>query len=154
MKLYIDLCAKFINRLNNYTKLVRRKIIANQVKDLLSTVSSSRLSEEDATTFRTNFDKCFLALYPTFKTELNSLLTDDGQLDDPGEDKLSNEQRIYALIRLGVKESSEIASVLFFSPQTIYNYRSSVKKKAKNKEDFDGEVGKICVSSSGPQPGA
>lgn len=154
VKLYIDLCAKFINRLNNYTKLVRRKIIANQVKDLLSTVSSSRLSEEDATTFRTNFDKCFLALYPTFKTELNSLLTDDGQLDDPGEDKLSNEQRIYALIRLGVKESSEIASVLFFSPQTIYNYRSSVKKKAKDKEDFDGEVGKICVSSSGPQPGA
>lgn len=154
VKLYIDLCAKFINRLNNYTKLVRRKIIANQVKDLLSTVSSSRLSEEDATTFRTNFDKCFLALYPTFKTELNSLLTDDGQLDDPGEDKLSNEQRIYALIRLGVKESSEIASVLFFSPQTIYNYRSSVKKKAKNKEDFDGEVSKICVSSSGPQPGA
>lgn len=154
VKLYIDLCAKFINRLNNYTKLVRRKIIANQVKDLLSTVSSSRLSEEDATTFRTNFDKCFLALYPTFKTELNSLLTDDGQLDDPGEDKLSNEQRIYALIRLGVKESSEIASVLFFSPQTIYNYRSSVKKKAKDKEDFDGEVGKICVSSSGPQPSA
>lgn len=149
VKLYIDLCAKFINRLNNYTKLVKRKIIANQVKELLSTVSSSRLSEEDATTFRTNFDKCFLALYPTFKTELNGLLTDDGQLDDPGEDKLSNEQRIYALIRLGVKESSEIASVLFFSPQTIYNYRSSVKKKAKDKEDFDTEVGKICVSSSG-----
>ena len=154
VKLYIDLCAKFINRLNNYTKLVRRKIIANQVKDLLSTVSSSRLSEEDATIFRTNFDKCFLALYPTFKTELNSLLTDDGQLDDPGEDKLSNEQRIYALIRLGVKESSEIASVLFFSPQTIYNYRSSVKKKAKNKEDFDGEVGKICVNASDMQHGA
>lgn len=154
VKLYIDLCAKFINRLNNYTKLVRRKIIANQVKELLSTVSSSRLSEEDATTFRTNFDKCFLALYPTFKTELNGLLTDDGQLDDPGEDKLSNEQRIYALIRLGVKESSEIASVLFFSPQTIYNYRSYVKKKAKDKEDFDTQVGKICVSSSGVLPGA
>ena len=154
VKLYIDLCAKFINRLNNYTKLVRRKIIANQVKDLLSTVSSSRLSEEDATIFRTNFDKCFLALYPTFKTELNSLLTDDGQLDDPGEDKLSNEQRIYALIRLGVKESSEIASVLFFSPQTIYNYRSAVKKKAKNKEDFDAEVGKICVNASDMQHGA
>lgn len=152
VKLYIDLCAKFINRLNNYTKLVKRKIIANQVKELLSTVSSSRLSEEDATTFRTNFDKCFLALYPTFKTELNGLLTDDGQLDDPGEDKLSNEQRIYALIRLGVKESSEIASVLFFSPQTIYNYRSSVKKKAKDKENFDTEVGKICVSSSGVLP--
>ena len=117
-------------------------------------MSSSRLSEEDATIFRTNFDKCFLALYPTFKTELNSLLTDDGQLDDPGEDKLSNEQRIYALIRLGVKESSEIASVLFFSPQTIYNYRSAVKKKAKNKEDFDAEVGKICVNASDMQHGA
>jgi len=27
-------------------------------------------------------------------------------------------------------------------------------KSGKDKEDFDGEVGKICVSSSGPQPGA
>ena len=49
-----------------------------------------------------------------------------------------------ALIRLGVKESAEIADLLFYSPQTIYNYRSVLKGKAINKETFEEEVMKLC----------
>ncbi len=58
---------------------------------------------------------------------------------------MTTEQRIYALIRLGVQESSEIASLLFYSPQTIYNYRSTVKNKAKNKESFEDDVQNLCT---------
>ena len=49
-----------------------------------------------------------------------------------------------ALIRLGVKESAEIADLLFYSPQTIYNYRSALKAKAINKTNFEAEVSKLC----------
>ena len=59
-------------------------------------------------------------------------------------DGLTTEQRIMALIRLGVKESSEIADLLFYSPQTIYNYRSVLKGKAVNKETFEEEVMTLC----------
>ncbi|MDN5554928.1 DUF6377 domain-containing protein [Prevotella sp.] len=146
-KLYIDLCAKYIDRLSKYQNLVKRKIKANQVNELLSTISSSRLSEENAKTFTNRFDKAFLDLYPTFIDEFNSLLI-DGQSkkkEKMPKNSMTNEQRIYALIRLGVQESSEIASLLFYSPQTIYNYRSAVKNRAKNKDTFDDDVQNLCT---------
>ena len=143
-KLYIDLCAKYIARLKKQQTLVKRKIKANQITELLSQLSSERLSEEDATTFLSRFDKAFLDLYPDFTEELNSLLLPEGQIQSKSTDELTTEQRIMALIRLGVKESAEIADLLFYSPQTIYNYRSVLKGKAINKETFEEEVMKLC----------
>lgn len=143
-KLYIDLCAKYIARLKKQQTLVKRKIKANQTTELLSQLSSERLSEEDAATFLSRFDKAFLDLYPDFTEELNSLLLPEGQIQNKSTDELTTEQRIMALIRLGVKESAEIADLLFYSPQTIYNYRSVLKGKAINKETFEEEVMKLC----------
>jgi len=143
-KLYIDLCAKYIARLKKQQTLVKRKIKANQITELLSQLSSERLSEEDAATFLSRFDKAFLDLYPDFTEELNSLLLPEGQIQNKSTDELTTEQRIMALIRLGVKESAEIADLLFYSPQTIYNYRSVLKGKAIKKETFEEEVMKLC----------
>ncbi|MBF1636672.1 MAG: hypothetical protein HXO44_08130 [Prevotella sp.] len=143
-KLYIDLCAKYIARLKKQQTLVKRKIKANQITELLSQLSSERLSEEDAATFLSRFDKAFLDLYPDFTEELNSLLLPEGQIQNKSTDELTTEQRIMALIRLGVKESAEIADLLFYSPQTIYNYRSVLKGKAVNKGTFEEEVMTLC----------
>jgi hypothetical protein len=139
-KLYIDLCAQYIKKLTNYKNLVLRKIKANQTQELLSTLSSDRLSEEDAATFRNRFDKAFLDLYPNFVKELNQLILPEHRIQQPDDHSMTNDQRIYALIRLGVKDSSEIASLLFYSSQTIYNYRSRVKNWAINKDTFDEDV--------------
>ena len=143
-KLYIDLCAKYISRLKRQQTLVKRKIKANQTSELLSQLSSERLSEEDAATFLSRFDKAFLDLYPTFTKELNALLKADCQIKNTHSNELTTDQRIMALIRLGVKESAEIADLLFYSPQTIYNYRSALKAKAIDKTNFEAEVSKLC----------
>lgn len=151
-KLYIDLCAKYIARLKKQQTLVKRKIKANQTSELLSQLSSERLSEEDAATFLSRFDKAFLDLYPGFIEKLNNLLVPEGRIQNKSTDELTTEQRIMALIRLGVKESAEIADLLFYSPQTIYNYRSVLKGKAINKENFEEEVMKLCrvIGKSNP----
>lgn len=151
-KLYIDLCAKYIARLKKQQTLVKRKIKANQTSELLSQLSSERLSEEDAATFLSRFDKAFLDLYPDFTEDLNNLLVPEGRIQNKSTDELTTEQRIMALIRLGVKESAEIADLLFYSPQTIYNYRSVLKGKAINKENFEEEVMKLCrvIGKSNP----
>ena len=151
-KLYIDLCAKYIARLKKQQTLVKRKIKANQTSELLSQLSSERLSEEDAATFLSRFDKAFLDLYPGFTEDLNNLLVSEGRIQNKSTDELTTEQRIMALIRLGVKESAEIADLLFYSPQTIYNYRSVLKGKAINKENFEEEVMKLCrvIGKSNP----
>lgn len=144
-KLYIDLCAQYIDKLSKFEILVQRKIKANQIKDLLNMVSSTRLPEEDAATFLHRFDRAFLNLYPSFVREFNTLLLDEEQVEQKHADMLTTELRMYALMRLGVTESSEIAALLFYTPRTIYNYRSAFKNKAKNRDTFEDEVMKLCT---------
>ncbi len=144
LHLYMDLCALYIDKLNNYRTLVVRKLKAHQTDSLLRSANSSRLSEQEASEFYTRFDKAFLELFPTFITEFNGLLREECKIEVPENGKLSTELRIYALIRLGVKESVEIATLLFYSPQTIYNYRSSMKKRAIKGDTLDEDVAKLC----------
>jgi len=145
VQLYIGLCSRYINRLKKQQMLVKRKIKANQAQELLSQLSSERLSEEDAVTFLSRFDRACLDLYPTFPQELNTLLQPNSKILLSSTNGMTTEQRIMALVRLGVNESSEIANLLFYSPQTIYNYRSAIKTKAYCKETFEAEVARLCT---------
>ncbi len=143
-KIYIELCAKYIDRLSKFQTLVKRKIKANQAAELLTNISSSRLSEEDAAVFLNKFDKAFLDLYPTFIEEFNSLLQEGQQVVIKQEGQMTPELRIFALVRLGIHDSSDIASLLFYSLQTIYNYRSAIKNRAVNRDTFEEDVTKLC----------
>lgn len=145
VKLYIGLCSRFINRLKKQQTLVKRKIKANQAQELLTQLSSDRLSEEDAIIFLSRFDKAFLDLYPTFPAELNALLRPEGQIFQVDKHTMTTEQRIMALVRLGVTESAEIANLLFYSSQTIYNYRSAIRSKALDKANFEQQVAQLCT---------
>jgi hypothetical protein len=143
--IYIDLCAKYIDKLGRYQTLVKRKIKANQAQELLQTISSTRISEEDAATFLNRFDKAFLELYPSFVDDFNALLQEDGRIRLKTPNTLTTELRTFALIRLGVKNTTDIAGLLFLSTQTIYNCRSTTKSKAINKDTFDEDVQKLCT---------
>lgn len=144
-KLYIDLCAKYIDKMAKFQVMVQRKIKANQINELMSYVSSPRFNDEDADTFMKRFDEAFLNLYPSFVTEFNALLKEDEQVITKNPHSLTTELRIFALIRLGVKESSEIAALLYYTPRTIYNYRSSFKNKALDRESFEERVCMLCT---------
>ena len=62
----------------------------------------------------------------------------------PEEGRLNTELRIFALIRLGVSDVNQIADFLRCSPQTIYNYKSKIKKAALNGGDnFEETVRKL-----------
>lgn len=143
--IYIDLCAKYIDKLGRYQTLVKRKIKANQAQELLQTISSTRISEEDAAWFLNRFDKAFLELYPSFVDDFNALLQEDGRIRLKTPNTLTTELRTFALIRLGVKNTTDIAGLLFLSTQTIYNCRSTTKSKAINKDTFDEDVQKLCT---------
>lgn len=144
MRLFMDISAVYIRKLMEYRKLVSRKIKANQTADLLKTINSYKLAEEEATTFYTRFDRAFTELYPGFVDELNSLLLPEGRIAQPSPNTLTTEARIYALMRLGVTESQEIATLLFYSTQTIYNYKSAMRARAVNRETFDEDINRLC----------
>lgn len=144
MRLFMDISAVYIRKLIEYRKLVSRKIKANQTADLLKTINSYRLAEEEATTFYTRFDRAFIELYPGFVDELNGLLLPEAKIVLPSPNSLTTEVRIYALMRLGVTDSQEIATLLFYSTQTIYNYKSAMRTRAINRDTFDEDINRLC----------
>ena len=144
VSLFLDLCASYIDKLNKYQDLVKRKVKAKQIDDLLKLANNSKMSDVDAKQFFVNFDTAFITLYPNFVSEFNKLLKDDERIVPDKNEILNTELRIFALIRLGIKDSSRIATLLFYSPQTIYNYRSSVKNRAKNRDSFEDDVKNLC----------
>ena len=141
---FIMLCYQYIERLENQRKLVIRKIKTNQQKELLSILSSSKRSTEESQNFLSQFDKIFLSLYPSFVKELNTLLTPEAQIQLKEVNELTPSLRVAALVRLGVTESPKIAGILSYSLQTIYNYRSTLKNSAIDKDHFEENLQKLC----------
>ena len=141
---FIMLCYQYIERLDSQRKLVIRKIKANQQNELLSTLSSSKRGTEESLNFFSQFDKIFLSLYPSFVNELNSLLIPEAQIELKEDNELTPSLRVAALVRLGVTESPKIAGILSYSLQTIYNYRSTLKNSAIDKEHFEENLQKLC----------
>ena len=141
---FIMLCYQYIERLESQRKLVIRKIKANQQNELLSILSSSKRGTEESQNFFSQFDKIFLSLYPSFVNELNSLLIPEAQIELKEDNELTPTLRVAALVRLGVTESPKIAGILSYSLQTIYNYRSTLKNSAIDKEHFEENLQKVC----------
>lgn len=144
LRLFMDISAAYISKLADYRKLVSRKIKANQAADLLKSLNTHKLEEEETQMFYNRFDKAFMELYPGFVTELNKLLLPESQLEVPTTHTLTTETRIYALMRLGVTDSQEIATLLHYSTQTIYNYKSGMRAKAINRDTFESDVNRLC----------
>ena len=100
--------------------------------------------EAELKNFYKTFDTSFLSLYPTFVEDLNALLTEEGRIVVKEGGLLNTELRIFALIKLGITQSSHIASLLRYSVNTIYNYRAQVKNAAlSDRENFEDNVRKI-----------
>lgn len=138
---FMNQCAIYINKLDEYRKNVNRKIKTGQVDELYK--SSSRPFEKELERLYANFDKAFLELYPHFVEEFNSLLIPDEQYR-LGKDQLNTELRIFALIRLGITDVGQIAVFLHYSVQTIYNYKSKVKRMSiLDSNLFEEEVKKL-----------
>jgi hypothetical protein len=86
--------------------------------------------EAELKNFYKTFDTSFLSLYPSFVEDLNSLLKPENRIVLKEGEQLNTELRIFALIKLGITQSSHIASLLRYSVNTIYNYRAQVKNAA------------------------
>ncbi len=144
LRLFLDMSALYIGKLDGLRKTVSRSIKAGQTNELLHKLNRVRVVEEEAATFYNRFDRAFLLLYPDFVDNLNGLLRDDEQVRPPSPQSLTAELRIFALMRLGVTASAEIATLLFYSTQTIYNYKSAMKAKAKSRDTFEEDVNRLC----------
>lgn len=135
---FMRLCSIYIDE----TESLRRKIAkALKVKDLSVLEAQVKKGNKDFEEFYNMFDSAFLKLFPHFVDDFNALLSPGHRIVLDSQDHLNTTIRIFALIRLGIKDSSKIAEFLHCSVNTIYNYRAQVKNGAiGNRELFEQNV--------------
>lgn len=139
---YMDQCSTYLDKMDLYRRSLNKIAAAGRVEELYKAIKSSQFIDEELKEFYANFDMTFLQLFPNFVEEFNALLTEPMQ-PKPGE-LLNTELRIFALIRLGITDSTKIAQFLRYSVTTIYNYRTRVRNKALGERDeFETKVMQI-----------
>ena len=145
VSLFMDLCAAYIGKLNRFQSTVMLKIKARQFDDLLRVANNNaRPSDAELKELFFNFDSAFLRLYPDFILKFNDLLDPDKAIIPKNNELLNTDLRIFALIRMGIKDSTKIATLLFYSPQTIFNHRTQVRNRALNRDTFESDLMNIC----------
>jgi hypothetical protein len=144
MAQFFELCSAYIDKLDNTRKGILKKVSNNQIDDLTKELKSQDFIKTELDDLYHNFDVIFLNLYPTFIQEFNSLLKPEERLTLKQDELLNSELRIFALIRLGISDSTKIARFLRYSLRTVYNYRVKVRNKVLGtKEDFDEQIKEI-----------
>jgi tetratricopeptide (TPR) repeat protein len=140
---FFDVISKYILKLEKIKRNTERKVKAQNYEELIQIVNEIDIKQERHNLFYT-FDNTFLKLFPNFITRFNSMLKPEDQIWPKHNEVLNTNLRIFALLRLGIKDNQTIANILESSVSTIYTYRKRVKSKVLiNGEDFENKIMEI-----------
>ena len=140
---FMNLCSSYIESLEDYNRMSKRKITAGQTEELLAYIKSGKIIEEQRHKFYDVFDDAFLHIFPNYIADVNKLLQPDKQIVTPSSNVLTTELRVLALSRLGIEDASIIARFLGISTNTIYTYRNKLRTRAIDRTTFEEEARKI-----------
>ncbi|MBQ3926193.1 MAG: hypothetical protein II706_04285 [Bacteroidaceae bacterium] len=139
--LFLDRCQKYLSALEKYRKSLLKLAKSNQQSELMKKLKDDALIEAEQEKLYADFDEAFLDLHPNFVEKFNALLHPEERIIPKRHERLNTELRIFALIRLGVTDTAQIAQFLDYSMPTIYNYRSRIRNKSiYSKEEFDKKL--------------
>ncbi len=134
---------EYLDKVDNLLVKLHRKLKARQYDDLYLLHKEFNIKSERENMF-TSFDQSFFKLFPNFLEEYNKLFNAEDQTELDEEGNLNPELRIFALIRLGINETDQIARFLNLSVNTIYSYKAKIKSKAiVPKEEFEYRIMQI-----------
>ena len=138
-----NLCSSYISETEKQRIRILSKLKSGKNKEVQAQLDQSTMKQDLSQLFY-NFDMIFLELFPDFIDRFNALLRPGEHIEVKGDNLLSPELRIYALVRLGINDSVKIASFLHYSPQTVYNYRLKTRNRSDlPKDEFIARVRRL-----------
>ncbi|MEJ7644761.1 MAG: DUF6377 domain-containing protein [Chryseolinea sp.] len=137
---YFNATAEYIARLESIKNTMERKLLSKKLDELRFTVDSINIKREREELYH-NFDRFFLALFPDFVRTFHSLFKEEDRIPLKQGQLLNTELRIFALMRLGIRDPEKIARILDYSVATIYTYKTRIRHKSQFPNDeFDKRV--------------
>lgn len=140
---YFNVSSAFVNKMQSFKEAIEHKLTAKKYDDIRHILSTANHKQEREDLF-TSFDQVFLKLFPEFVTTFNSYFKPEDQVVLKENQLLNTELRIFALIRMGVSDTEQIAKILDYSVNTIYAYKTRVKSKSIiPNEEFEKKIMEI-----------
>lgn len=139
---FINATSQLFNKISHFQASTVQKIKTKQPEEVLNVVKKYSIKKERNDLFR-QFDEVFVKLFPSFIDDFNMLFPPETKKAPKQNELLSKELRIFALYRLGIQDSQQIAEFMNLSVATIYSYKARVKANSINKESFEEDIMKI-----------
>jgi len=140
---FFDAISGYILKLEKIKRNLERKVKTKNFEDILVLANEINIKQERHNLFYT-FDNIFLKLFPNFISTFNALLNPEDQIWPKDNEVLNTNLRIFALMRLGIKDNQKIANILENTISTIYTYKTRIKSKAVvHGDEFDNKIMEI-----------
>ena len=140
---YMELSVRYIDRIAETRNEIRTLAKNEGAEAVVKLLKSPSVMYKEYDAFYRVFDETFLGLYPNFVSKVNDLIQEDARFNVE-EGVLPTELRVLAAIRIGITESGKIAKFLKCSPNTVYTYRTRLKRLATcPKEEFETRISQI-----------
>ncbi len=137
---FFTINAEFFQKIERFKRQIEEKLHYakyNEIKYIVNEINVANEKEE----LLKSFDKAFLKLFPHFVEEFNTLFDEEHQVKLQEGELLNTDLRIYALLRLGIKENEKIAEILEYSVKSIYAYKTKIRNRSKyQKDEFEKKV--------------
>lgn len=151
--LFLRQCSSYIDKMDRMRKETFSMLKNKRYNELYDLMRPYDFRSHEQKELFEIFDSTFIRLFPTFVDEFNRLLKPEFRIQLTDTSRLNTDIRIFALIRLGIDDSSKIAEFLHYSVNTIYNYRARIKSGAAcdrdHFEDYVKEIGMPGKSTGG-----
>jgi DNA-binding CsgD family transcriptional regulator len=147
IRLYMEQHLNYLSKMESYKKKARKVALVEGTDALLEFAESSMTTKKDLEDFYKHFDATVLNLFPDFISGVNALLMPDQQEILKSNRELTPGLRIFALIRLGITNSVDIARFLQYSLSTIYTYRTRMRNRAISRQEFETQIMKIGINN-------
>jgi len=140
---FFQVVSGYIRKLEKIKRSSEKMIRQESYKELSEIAKGIDIKKERTSLFHT-FDTIFLKLFPNFISSFNALLREEDRIIPKKTEVLNTSLRIFALVRLGIKDSQTIANILENTISTIYTYKFRIKSRAiVQPEEFDRMVMEI-----------
>ena len=142
---FFNLYSSYISRLLALRSKINVNVRKGNTDYVLSLTDPSKdITGTELRQMYDNFDRAFLDIFPGFVEDFNALLRPECRFEPKPGERLNMELRIFAVIKLGISDSTKISELLHCSVKTVYNKRSEVNTKLRiPKERFAEELARI-----------
>lgn len=127
---FFNLYSSYISRLQSLRSKINVNLRRGNTEYILSLTDPDKdITGEELKQMYSNFDDAFLDIFPNFVEAFNALLKPEEQIVPKKGERLNMELRIFAVIKLGITDTTRISELLHCSVKTVYNKRSEINQK-------------------------